>query len=99
MNIPQLFALMAIENQNQSSQIPKKPIKNQGFFLPYLKHWGETHEEQIEKNKQFRQWLERRLQEEITEEQAQANHEALQQLKATIDSFRPAGQKLFSQEQ
>lgn len=65
-------------------------------FAPYLKHFGKTPEEQLEKNQPFKKWLEQKLKEEVSEEEAQANHEFLQRLKATIDSFRPEGHKLFS---
>lgn len=65
-------------------------------FAPYMKHYGKTVEEQIEKNKPLMEWLKRELEEEVTDEEAEANREALQRLKETIDSFRPEGHKLFS---
>jgi hypothetical protein len=43
------------------------------------------------------EWLKQELETEITEEEAQANHEKLQSLKRTLDSFRPEGHKLFSE--
>ncbi len=65
-------------------------------FAPYMKHYGKTVEEQIEKNKPLMEWLEQQMKEEVTDEEAEANREALQRLKETIDSFRPEGHKLFS---
>jgi hypothetical protein len=65
-------------------------------FAPYMKHYGKTVEEQIEKNKPLMEWLKQKIEEEVTDEEAEANREALQRLKETIDSFRPEGHKLFS---
>jgi hypothetical protein len=65
-------------------------------FAPYMKHYGKTVEEQIEKNKPLMEWLEQQMKEEVTDEEAEVNREALQRLKETIDSFRPEGHKLFS---
>lgn len=66
------------------------------LLAPYMKHYGKTVEEQIEKNKPLMEWLKQKIEEEVTDEQAKANHEELENLKATIDSFRPEGHKLFS---
>lgn len=65
-------------------------------FTPYMKHYGKTQEEQIEKNKPFMEWLKKQIDEEVTDEEAKANREALERLKKTIDSFRPEEAKLFS---
>ena len=65
-------------------------------FAPYMKHFGKTPEEQIEKNKPFMEWLKKQIDEEVTDEEAKANREALERLKQTIDSFRPEGHKLYS---
>ncbi|MGK7932107.1 MAG: hypothetical protein AB4041_11830 [Microcystaceae cyanobacterium] len=65
-------------------------------LAPYMKHYGKTVEEQIEKNKPLMEWLKQKIEEEVTDEEAKANHEELESLKATIDSFRPEGHKLFS---
>jgi hypothetical protein len=43
------------------------------------------------------EWLKQELEVEITEEEAQVNHEKLKSLKLTLDSFRPEGHKLFSE--
>jgi hypothetical protein len=61
-----------------------------------MKHFGKTPEEQIEKNKPLMEWLKQKIEEEVTDEEAKANHEALERLKQTIDSSRPEGHKLFS---
>jgi len=67
-------------------------------LAPYMKHYGKTLEEQLEKNKPLMEWLKQKIEEEVTDEEAHANHEALESLKQTIDSFRPEGQKLFSKD-
>ena len=74
-----------------------KPLKS--IFADHMKHLGATPEEQIKKNQPLMEWLkqEQEQETEITEEEAQANHEKLQSLKRTLDSFRPEGHKLFSE--
>jgi predicted nucleic acid-binding protein len=73
--------------------------ENKHAFAPYLRHYGKTVEEQIEKNKPLMEWLKQKIEEaeNLTEEEVQVNHEYLEELKATIDSFRPTGHKLFSE--
>lgn len=70
-----------------------------GMFEPYMKHYGRTPEEQLEKNKPLMEWLEKQIKEaqNLTEEEIQANSKYLENLKQTIDSFRPKGHKLFSE--
>ncbi|AFY78226.1 hypothetical protein Ple7327_2992 [Pleurocapsa sp. PCC 7327] len=74
--------------------------ENQHSFASYMRHYGQTVEEQIEKNKPLMEWLKQKIEEaeNLTEEEVQVNHEYLEELKATIDSFRPTGHKLFSEE-
>ncbi|MGB3208878.1 MAG: hypothetical protein WBB28_28130 [Crinalium sp.] len=61
-----------------------------------MKHFGKTPEEQLEKNQPLLEWLKQKINQEVTESEAKANHEALESLKETIDNFRPEGHKLFS---
>ena len=71
-----------------------------GIFEPYMKHYGRTPEEQLEKNKSFMEWLEKQIKAaaNLTEEEIKVNSEYLVNLKQTIDSFRPEGHKLYSEE-
>ncbi|MDJ0731411.1 MAG: hypothetical protein QNJ33_15615 [Crocosphaera sp.] len=71
-----------------------------GIFEPYMKYYGRTPEEQLEKNKPLMEWLEKQIKaaENLTEEDIKANNEYLENLKQTIDSFRPEGHKLYSEE-
>lgn len=74
----------------------------QGIFAPYMKHYGRTPEEQLEKNKplmkKLKKWIEESKAEEITEEEAQARKEHWEEVKQIIDSFRPEGHKLYTEE-
>ncbi len=73
-----------------------------GMFEPYMKHYGRTPEEQLEKNKplmeKLRKWIEKNKSEEISEEKAKAREEYWEEFKKNIDSFRPEGHKLYSEE-
>ncbi|NES81902.1 MAG: hypothetical protein F6K10_11120 [Moorea sp. SIO2B7] len=44
-------------------------------FGPYMKHYGKTPEEQLEKNKPAMALLKQWMEEEVSEEEAQARHE------------------------
>jgi hypothetical protein len=67
-------------------------------YAPYMKHYGKTSEEQLEKNKPLMEWLKQQLEEEVSEEEAKANTEYWERVKEIIDSNRPTGAKLFSKE-
>ena len=73
----------------------------QGIFTPYLKHYGRTREEQLEKNKplmkRLKKWIEKTEAEEITEEEAKARQQQWEEFKQIIDSFRSTGHKLYSE--
>lgn len=74
----------------------------QGSLAPYMKHYGRTPAEQLEKNKplmeRLKQWLEESETEEITEEEAKAREQQWEEFKQIIDSFRPTGHKLYTEE-
>ena len=76
--------------------------KPSGIFEPYMKHYGRTPEEQLEKNKplmeKLKKWIEKSKAEEISEEQAKEREEYWEEFKNNIDSFRPEGHKLYSEE-
>ena len=65
-------------------------------FAPYLKHMGKTTEEQLEKNKPLMTWLQQKMEEKVTEEEAEENSKNWEIVKEIIDNNRPSGQKLFS---
>lgn len=75
-------------------------IINSSSLTPYMKHFGQTPEEQLEKNRPMMEWLEKQLaqSETISPAEAEANREQLANLKRTIDSFRSTGFKLYSNE-
>ena len=72
----------------------------QGSLAPYMKHYGQTPEEQLEKNKPLMEWLKQKIEasKNLTEDELKRNGEYLDNLKQTIDSFRPTGQKLYQEE-
>ena len=63
-----------------------------------MKHYGKTPEEQLEKNKPAMELLKQWMKEEVSEEEAQARQQHFEELKKIIDSFRPEGHKLFTEE-
>ena len=65
-------------------------------FTPYLKHLGKTPEEQLEKNKPLMTWLQQKMEEKVTEKEAEENSKNWEIVKEIIDNNRPSGQKLFS---
>ncbi|OCR00452.1 hypothetical protein BCD67_12875 [Oscillatoriales cyanobacterium USR001] len=63
-----------------------------------LKHKGESLEEQVEKNKPAIALLQKWLEEEVAPEEAGDRENYWQTVKEIIDSERPSGFKLYSQE-
>ena len=82
-----------------TKQTQKQP---QSIFTPYMKHYGQTREEQLEKNKplmeRLKKWIEKNEAEEITEEEAKARQQQWEEFKQIMDSFRPTGHKLYTEE-
>ena len=76
--------------------------QTQGSLAPYMKHYGQTLEEQLEKNKplmeKLKKWIEANQAEEITAEEFKARQEYWENFKQNIDSFRPKGHKLYTEE-
>ncbi len=76
--------------------------KPTGTLTPYMKNYGETQEAQLEKNKplmkRLKKWMEEKQAKEITEEEAKERKEQWEEFKQTIDSFRPTGHKLYTEE-
>ena len=58
-----------------------------GHFNYYLKHRGETIEEQIKLNQPAMEWLKKCIEEQITEEEAQTRQEDLERFKQIVNSF------------
>ena len=71
--------------------------ENASNFAPYLKHRGHTVEEQIKLNQPAMEWLKKRLEEEITEEEEKTRTEHWKNFQKIVDSFRPSGHKLYSE--
>jgi hypothetical protein len=67
-------------------------------FAPYMKHFGQTPEEQLEKNKPLMEWLKQEMEKEVTPEEAEENAKYWEEVKEIIDSYRPSGYKLFSKD-
>ncbi len=88
--------------QGEDSPMTQQIHQPTGMFEPYMKRYGRTPEEQLEKNKPLMEWLEKKIEatrsEELTEEEIQARKDHWEQVKQNIDSFRPKGHKLFSEE-
>ena len=81
----------------------KQSINQQtGTFAPYMKNYGQTPEAQLEKNKplmkRLKQWMEKKQAQEITEEEAKQRKQQWEDFQETIDSFRPTGHKLYTEE-
>ena len=68
-------------------------------LVPYMKHFGKTPEEQLEKNKPLMEWLKKQLEEaeQLTEEEKIAREHQWEEFKEIIDSFRAEGHKLYSE--
>ncbi|MGK7873579.1 MAG: hypothetical protein AB4426_09795 [Xenococcaceae cyanobacterium] len=78
------------------SDTTQTPI--QSHFAPYLKHRGRTPEEQLRLNQPAMEWLKKQMEEELTEEEAREAEEFFERFKEIVDSFRPPGHKLYSEE-
>ena len=78
----------------------EKSYEPQSVFAPYMKHYGSTPEEQLEKNKPLMEWLKQKIEasKNLTEEEIERNRQYIEELKKNIDSFRPTGYKLYSEE-
>jgi hypothetical protein len=77
---------------------PANLAKKTHSFAPYMKHYGKTPEEQLEKNKPAMELLKQWMAEEVSEEEAQARHEFFEEFKRIFDEFRPEGHKVFTEE-
>jgi hypothetical protein len=75
-------------------------IDSSSSLTNYMKHFGKTPEEQLEKNRPIMEWLKKQIVQgdTISPAEAEANRQQLANLKETIDSFRPNGSKLYSDE-
>ncbi len=74
-------------SQHQSKAVSLKP---------FLNHYGETTTEQIEKNRDEIEVLEGWLSEEVPPNELVERKSYLADFKQTIDSQRPSGAKLYS---
>ncbi|WP_407889922.1 hypothetical protein [Scytonema sp. NUACC26] len=67
-------------------------------FKPFLKHKGETPEEQLQKNQDVMKLLKSWLEEEVSDEEAKERERQFEIFKEIIDNERPSGYKLYSKE-
>lgn len=73
-----------------------KELKNS--LMPFLKHMGQTPEEQLQKNQAAMKLLQKWIEEEVSEEESQHRQNLFDSFKKIIDSERQPGQKLYTQE-
>lgn len=88
-----------LDNLQTNSNSGEAPDTNSEFtnkFAPYLKHKGETQEEQLRPNQTAMALLKKWLEEKVTESEKNARERQWEMFKETIDSFRPSGHKLYS---
>ncbi|MUG99917.1 hypothetical protein F7734_49645 [Scytonema sp. UIC 10036] len=64
----------------------------------FLKHKGETPEEQLLKNQDAMKLLKSWLEEEVSEEEAKERERYFETFKEIMDNERPSGYKLYSKE-
>ncbi len=57
-----------------------------------------TPEEQMERNRAAMAWLERKMNESITAEEAEFRERYFETFKQLVDAHRPVGQKLYAEE-
>jgi hypothetical protein len=71
-----------------------------GRFASYMKHYGSTPDEQILLNKPLMEWLKKQLlqAENLTEEEEAAREQQWTEFAEILDSFRPQGHKLYTEE-
>ena len=83
---------MLMSKSNPVKSYPSDSLK------PYMQHFGKSPEEQLQLNQPAMKLLKKWMQEEVTDEEAKRRRDALERLKQIIDSFRPSGHKIYSQE-
>jgi hypothetical protein len=73
--------------------------KNTNFtFAPYLKHKGNTPDEQRQLNQAVMEKRQQWLEEDLSEEETQRREKHFERFKQIVDSNRPAGHKLYNAE-
>ncbi len=73
-----------------------KKLKNS--LAPFLKHRGQTSEEQLQKNQSAMQLLRGWIEEEISEDESKQRKSYFESFKKIVDNERMPGHKLYSQE-
>ncbi len=67
-------------------------------LTPFLKHMGQTPEEQLQKNQAAMKLLRRWIEEEVSEEESKQRESYFESFKEIIDNERLPGHKLYSKE-
>lgn len=80
---------------SQNQENPTTLSQTKAEWLKYLKHLGQTPEEQIEKNQAAIQLVKSWREEKIEEEELQRRWEAFETFKRIIDENRSPEQKLY----
>lgn len=73
-----------------------KKLKNS--LTPFLKHMGQTPEEQLQKNQSAMNLLRGWIEEEVSEEESKQRESYFDSFKETVDNERLPGHKLYSKE-
>ena len=73
-----------------------KKLKNS--LTPFLKHMGQTPEEQLQKNQSAMNLLRGLIEEEVSEEESKQRESYFDSFKEIVDNERLPGHKLYSKE-
>lgn len=75
-----------------------KEFEKPKTLTPFLKHMGQTPEEQLQKNQSAMKLLRGWIEEKVSEEESKQRESYFNLFKKIVDDERPPGQKLYSQE-
>lgn len=76
----------------------KELKKVQNSLTPFLKHMGQTPEEQLQKNQSAMNLLRGWIEEEVSEEELKQRESYFDSFKELVDSERLPGHKLYSKD-
>ncbi|MDF5714994.1 MAG: hypothetical protein PUP93_14200 [Rhizonema sp. NSF051] len=76
----------------------QKFIQLKPFFTPFVKHLGQTPEEQLQKNQSAMKLLREWIEEEVSEEESKQRESYFESFKKRVDDERMPGHKLYSKE-
>ncbi|WP_414585680.1 hypothetical protein [Scytonema sp. PCC 10023] len=67
-------------------------------LTPFLRHMGQTPEEQLQKNQAVMKLLREWIEEEVSEEESKQRESCFESFKQIVDNERLPGNKLYSKE-